>query len=59
MDSLFEVLIAQGLRVREIPLEGYLCWGDPDSLSEALYWQEIFCGYQIDIRSRFPGVEKV
>ncbi len=59
LDSLFEVLIAQGLRVREIPLEGYLCWGDPDSLSEALYWQEIFCGYQIDIRSRFPGVEKV
>lgn len=56
LDSVFELLIRQGIKVREIPLEGYLGWGDPDSLAEALYWQEIFCGYRIDKRVKFPGV---
>ncbi len=53
LDSVFEVLIKQGFRVREIPLTGYLCWGDPDSLAEALYWQEIFGGYHFEPRTKF------
>lgn len=56
LDSVFELLIQKGLRVREISLSGYLCWGDPDSLAESLYWQEIFGGYRLEQRSKFPGV---
>lgn len=56
LDSVFEFLMGQGIKVREIPLEGYLGWGDPDSLAEALYWQETFCGFRIDKRVKFPGV---
>jgi len=57
LDSIFEILIQEGMKVREIPLSGYLCWGDPESLAEALYWEEIFCGYKIENRSQFPGVK--
>ena len=56
LDSIFELLINSGHKVRMIPLEGYICWGDPSSLSEALYWQEVFSGMQIGVRSKFPGV---
>ena len=56
LDSIFESLMEQGMKVREIPLSGYLCWGDPEALSEALYWQEVFCGFRIDKREQFPGV---
>ena len=56
LDSGIELLIQKGLRVREISLSGYLCWGDPDSLAESLYWQEIFGGYRLEQRSKFPGV---
>jgi len=55
LDSVFQLLIKKGMKVREIPLSGYLCWGDPDSLAEALYWQEIFSGYSMDPRKKFPG----
>lgn len=56
LDSIFELLIESGLNVRMIPLDGYIGWGDPDTLAEALYWQEVFCGSQIGIRERFPGI---
>lgn len=56
LDSIFNELIADGLKVRVIPLEGYINWGDPDSLAESLYWQEIYLGRQYTVRSRFPGV---
>jgi NDP-sugar pyrophosphorylase family protein len=59
LDSVFDCLIQMGRKVRIIPLAGYLCWGDPDSLAEALYWQEIFTGHKIEMRSRFPGVPPV
>jgi NDP-sugar pyrophosphorylase family protein len=55
LDSVFQLLIQKGLKVREISLSGYLCWGDPDSLAESLYWQEIFGGYSIDSRKKYPG----
>jgi len=57
LDSIFELLIEQGIKVREVPLEGYLCWGDPESLAEALYWHEVFCGVRIQKREQFPGVK--
>jgi NDP-sugar pyrophosphorylase family protein len=56
LDSIFEVLAEAGLRVRMIPLDGYFNWGDADSLAEALYWQEVFCGRRIDRRPRHPGL---
>lgn len=56
LDSVFDLLQQHGHTVRQIPLDGYLCWGDPDSLAEALYWQELFLGHRLDRRPRFPGV---
>jgi len=56
LDSVFDVLAEMGHRVRAIPLDGYLCWGDPDSLKETLYWKEIFMGHRIAPREPFPGV---
>ena len=56
LDSVFDLLQQSGQTVRQIPLDGYLCWGDPDSLAEALYWQELFLGHRLDRRPRFPGV---
>ena len=57
LDSVFEILIKGGHKVRAIPMEGYLCWGDPEALAEALYFEELFCGKKISKRSRYPGVE--
>ncbi len=56
LDSVFNLLIEKGLSVRMIPLEGYINWGDPDSLAESLYWQELLCGYKIEPRPRFAGI---
>ncbi|HYX33213.1 MAG TPA: NTP transferase domain-containing protein [Oligoflexus sp.] len=57
LDSVFSELLSQGFLVRVIPLDGYVNWGDPDSLAESLYWQEVFFGHAYERRSRFPGVE--
>jgi NDP-sugar pyrophosphorylase family protein len=56
LDSVFNNLISHGLKVRMIPLEGYINWGDPDSLSEALYWQDVWGGRAIETRRRLSGV---
>lgn len=58
LDSVFELLKSQGMKVRMIPLDGYINWGDPASLAEALYWYEIFCGRKVDKRSRYPGIKE-
>jgi NDP-sugar pyrophosphorylase family protein len=58
LDSVFTGMIQRGLKVRNIPLEGYICWGDPSALAEALYWEEQFFCRRLDIRPRFPGVER-
>ncbi len=42
LDSVFSILKAQGFRTVVVPLEGYLCWGDPDSLKETEYWRTVF-----------------
>jgi NDP-sugar pyrophosphorylase family protein len=56
LDSVFDCMKALGLSVRMIPLDGYLCWGDPESLAETLYWQEVFGGRKLSVRERFSGV---
>jgi NDP-sugar pyrophosphorylase family protein len=57
LDSVFECLMEMGHSVRMIPLDGYLCWGDPDSLAETLYWKEFFACTPIEKRKRYPGVQ--
>lgn len=59
LDSVFDLLRSAGHKVRVIDLAGYVNWGDPDSLAEALYWQEIFFGHRMDRRVRYPGVRVV
>lgn len=58
LDSIFELMIKRGLKVRMIPLNGYINWGDPDSLAEALYWYEKFVGRSLAPRERFPGMKQ-
>ena len=58
LDSVFDILRAGGTKVRIIPLEGYINWGDPDSLAEALYWQEVFFCRSTAYRPRLPGMGK-
>ncbi len=48
LDSVLEILRSVGMRVREIALEGYLCWGDPESLAEATYWRDVFLESGVD-----------
>lgn len=56
LDSVFEILIAQGNVVRSVPLEGYLCWGDPVALAETQYWIEAFGGHRAR-HDRFSDVK--
>jgi hypothetical protein len=57
LDSVFNTLIAAGKKVRAIPLQGYINWGDPDSLAEALYWRDQFTNRDtVSPRPRYPGV---
>lgn len=56
LDSALQCLVDLGRRVRMIPMSGYLNWGDPDSLAEALYWSEIYMGRRLSRRPRFPEV---
>ncbi len=58
LDSAYELLVEAGVVVRMVPLEGWLCWGDPDSLAEALYWDDALRGRRIVRRPRFPGVPR-
>ncbi|MBY0315677.1 MAG: NTP transferase domain-containing protein, partial [Bdellovibrionales bacterium] len=55
LDSVFALMIEQGMIVKEIPLEGYINWGDANSLKEAIYWYEIFMGHKMHPRQPYPG----
>lgn len=55
LDSIFTLLIARGLKVRQIPLDGYINWGDAESLKESLYWYEVFMGHKMMPRLAYPG----
>ncbi len=52
LDSVFEILKSMGHCVRSIPLDGYINWGDPDSMAEAVYWQEMFSGVRAQKRPK-------
>lgn len=58
LDSIFNIMVQNNLKVRTIPLDGYVNWGDPDSLAEALYWKEVFFGHRLSKRSRLEGVSE-
>jgi len=58
LDSIFNIMIKNSLKVRIIPLDGYINWGDPDSLAEALYWKEVFLGHRLSKRQRLEGVSE-
>lgn len=55
LDSIFILLIENGLKVRQIPLDGYINWGDAESLKESLYWYEVFMGHKMMPRPSYPG----
>ncbi len=57
LDSIFEGLLEMGYKVHKFSLDGYLCWGDPSMLAQALYWQDVFSGHSILKRPKFPGVQ--
>ncbi len=42
LDGIFNCLIAEGLTVRCIPIDGYINWGDTESFKESEYWKKIF-----------------
>lgn len=54
LDSVFNALIETGKTVRIIPLDGYINWGDPDSLAEAIYWEEVFLCRSTTNRAKLP-----
>lgn len=54
LDSIFELLMRLGHKVRLFTLSGYLNRGDPDALAESLYYQEQFCGEALAPRARWP-----
>ena len=53
LDSIFQLLLEAGCRVKLVPLQGYLCWGAPDALAESIYWQETLGGHGQVPRARF------
>ncbi|MBY0385515.1 hypothetical protein K2X05_10195, partial [bacterium] len=55
LDSVFTLMIEQGMKVKEIPLDGYINWGDANSLKESIYWYEIFMGHKMHPRQPYPG----
>lgn len=55
LDSVFELLIARGTRVSMVPLQAFVCWGDPDVYAEATYYQEQHSGHIAQRRRRFPN----
>lgn len=57
LDGIFDQLAKKQLKSVVFPLDGYFNWGDPDSLKESLYWEEVFSGHTLSSRGRFPGVD--
>lgn len=55
LDSVFSCLQELGYKVRMIPLAGYFCWGDPESLAESSYWYDVFSGHGGNPRDWLQG----
>ncbi len=56
LDGIFNFLLSEGKKVHVCEAEGYINWGDPESMAEALYWSEVYQGPLRDRRSRYAGV---
>lgn len=56
LDGIFNLLNKKKFKCVVFPLDGYFNWGDPESLKESLYWEEVFSGRHFQQRSAFPGV---
>lgn len=56
LDGIFNSLLKTGKRVHVCEAEGYINWGDPQSMAEALYWSEVFLGPSVENRTRYQGV---
>lgn len=42
VDSLMAVMAEMGFKIREFPIESYICWGTPNELNTFEYWQSYF-----------------
>ena len=42
VDSLANLLVEMGLKVKVFEIESYICWGTPDDLRTFEYWQSFF-----------------
>ncbi len=56
LDPVFNELSLLGYKVGVVEVDGYINWGDRDSLSEAIYYSEVFLGRSFRPRVRYPGV---
>lgn len=59
LDGIFNELNELGYMTVVFPLDGYFNWGDPESLKESLYWEEVFSGHTLSPRKAFSGVEEI
>lgn len=57
LDGIFNHLLQKNYNCVVFPLDGYFNWGDPESLKESLYWEEVFSGHTLTQRVPFPGVK--
>ena len=39
-----DVMKAGGAAVKAFPVDGFICWGDPDALAESQYWRRVYIG---------------
>lgn len=57
LDAIFNLMLAEGKKVKFCRLKSYVNWGDPDLMAEGLYWYEVFGGHQLQKRKKFHGVD--
>ena len=63
VDSLMQVMIDMGFKVKVLDVEKYICWGTPDDYETFLYWQSYFHKsnyhpYNIDIDPDVNSINK-
>lgn len=56
LDSVLQLYLEKNKKVFLCQCDGYINWGDPDSMAEALYWTEVHQGPKRVRRGRYPGV---
>lgn len=58
LDSVLNLYLKKNKKVFLCQCDGYINWGDPDSMAEALYWTEVHQGPKRIRRGRYSGVFK-